>query len=114
MICLTQRYAGGNTIKRDVPTIDGTSMEAVLYCIKEFQETANELEYTTGGELFSSFRRILRGAAKDDWDIVISQIEDRNDITFALSLERWKSEMIYQGLVKYWWTIWNKLPSHVK
>jgi hypothetical protein len=46
------------------------SIEAALYCIREFQEITNELNYNTGDELFKNFRRILRGAAKDDWDSI--------------------------------------------
>jgi hypothetical protein len=40
---LTQTYADGCTVKHDVPTTDGTRIEAVLYCIREIQETADAL-----------------------------------------------------------------------
>jgi hypothetical protein len=56
---LTQFYVDGSTVKREAPTMDGTSMEAVLYCILEFQEIANKLNYTTADEFFNDFRRIL-------------------------------------------------------
>jgi hypothetical protein len=85
--------------------MDGSSIEAVLYCIHEFQETADELDYNTGAELFTNFRRVLRGAAKDDWDSVISNIPNHTQATFLLALERWRSEMILptarQTLVDY-------------
>jgi hypothetical protein len=52
--------------------MDGTSMEMVFYCNREFQEVCDKLNFDTGPELYLTFCRILRGAAKDDWDIVIS------------------------------------------
>jgi hypothetical protein len=55
--------------------MDGTSMEVVLYCIREFQEIANKLNFDAGAELFTAFCWILRGAAKDDWDIAITQLQ---------------------------------------
>jgi hypothetical protein len=50
-------HADGRTVEWDVPTMDGASMEVVLYCI----------------ELFNNFCHILCGAAKDDLDSVIAQ-----------------------------------------
>jgi hypothetical protein len=58
-IKIQQTYADGSTIKGEVPTMDGASIEAVLYCIREFQETADELDYNTGAELFTNFHRVL-------------------------------------------------------
>jgi hypothetical protein len=55
--------------------MDGTSMEVVLYCIREFQEIANKLNFDAGAELFTAFCQILRGAAKYDWDIAITQLQ---------------------------------------
>jgi hypothetical protein len=79
---LQQRYANNNTVKRHVPTMDGVSIEATLYYIHEFQEVAISLNYDTGPELFDNFQRILRGAAKDDWDSVIATIPVRTKVSF--------------------------------
>jgi hypothetical protein len=102
---LTQTYADNQTIKRDVPTMDGTSIEAVLYCIREFDKIAGELEFTTADELYINFRRVLCGAAKDDWDSIATEVADRTPVTFLVNLDRWKSEMILptarQTLVDY-------------
>jgi hypothetical protein len=72
---------------------------------REFQELADELSYNTGNELFNNFRRILRGAAKDDWDSVIAPLQNRTPATFLVTLDHWKSEMILptarQTLVDY-------------
>jgi hypothetical protein len=54
--------------------MDGVSIEAVLYCICEFEELAKDLNFNTGNELFSNFCRILGGAAKDDWDTITNPI----------------------------------------
>jgi hypothetical protein len=91
---LQQRYAYNVQSKRGVPTMDGVSIKATLYCIREFQEEAISLNFDTGPELFDNFRRILRGAAKDDWDSVIATIPARTDVSFNQALENWKSEMI--------------------
>jgi hypothetical protein len=78
--------------------MDGASMEAVLYCIHEFQETANEINFEinfdTGNELFNNFCHILRGAAKDDWDSGIALIQNPTPVAFLVTLDQWKSEMI--------------------
>jgi hypothetical protein len=67
--------------------MDGTSIEAVLYCIREFQETANEITFNTGDKLFTNFRCTpLRGAVKDDWDSVIAPIQHRTPATFHVAL----------------------------
>jgi hypothetical protein len=63
------------------------------------------LNFDTGPELFDNFRRILRDAAKDDWDWAIGSIPTRNDATFQQAIELWKNEMIlptaHQNLVDY-------------
>jgi hypothetical protein len=113
---LTQTYADGRTVKREVPTMDGTSIEAVLYCIREFQEIADELNYNTGDELFNNFRSVLRGAAKDDWDSVIAPLQNRTPATFLVNLNQWKSEMILptacQTLVDYLETLIKPLQMN--
>jgi hypothetical protein len=53
----------------------------------------------------NSFQRVLRGAAKDDWEIVIAPLQLRTQATFLISLAPWKTEMIlptaWQTLVDY-------------
>ena len=56
---LQQTYADGRTLKRDNPITDGASIESLLYCLRGFLETARELDFTTGPELFNNFRRTL-------------------------------------------------------
>ncbi len=85
-------YADGRTEKRETPCTDGASIEAILYCLREFLETAKELNFDTTDELFNNFRRILRGAAKDNWDIIIMNIPNPA-ICFA-AIEEWKTEII--------------------
>jgi hypothetical protein len=105
---LTQMYADGTTVKRDIPQMDSTSIEAVLHCIQEYQETADEINLD-GDELFINFRRTLCGIAKDDWDSVTALINNRTLATFLVALENWKSDMILptaeQTLVDYLETI---------
>jgi hypothetical protein len=86
--------------------MDGASMEAVMYCICKYQETANEIIFDTGNELFSKFCHILHiGVAKDDWDSIIAPIQNCTPAAFLVILEWWKSEMILPQLIKHWWTI---------
>jgi hypothetical protein len=54
-VSLQQTYADGRTVKGDVPTTDGTSIEEILYCIREFSGTATALNFHTGDELFGNF-----------------------------------------------------------
>jgi hypothetical protein len=91
---LTQTYAGGRTVKRDTPTMDGASIQAVLQCIREFDELASDLNFDTGNKLFSNFCRILRGAAKDEWDTISNPIQNCTRATFNTALETLKAEMI--------------------
>jgi hypothetical protein len=48
---LIQMYADGTTVKQDIPQTDGTSIEAMLHCIQEYQETADEINLD-GDKLF--------------------------------------------------------------
>jgi hypothetical protein len=85
---------GGRTIKRNVPTMDGVSIEATLYCIREFQEISLALNFDTGPELFNNFCHTLQGVAKDDWDSVITLIPICTNVAFFQALDLWKNEMI--------------------
>jgi hypothetical protein len=64
--------------------MDGTSIEAVLYCIHKFQETADEIAFNTGDELVAHFLCTLHGAAKDDWYSVIAPIQHCTPVTLSL------------------------------
>ncbi len=68
LMYMQQNYDDGTKEKMGTPIIDGRSVEAYLYGLHEFQETAGELNYDSGDELFKYFRRILRGTVRDDWD----------------------------------------------
>jgi hypothetical protein len=76
---LGQTYVGGRVVKNDAPTMDGASIEAVIYCIHAFEEIASDLEFNTGSELFSNFCCVLRGAAKDN-----RNFWDHNMLTYCL------------------------------
>ncbi len=70
-----------------------TMMEE-LYCIQEFQEAVDQLNFDTGNERFSNFSQVLRGAAEHNWDLVISNVQNCTPAIFIAALEQWKSEMI--------------------
>jgi hypothetical protein len=59
LVKLQQTYADGRTVERDVPTMNGVSIEAALYCIREFQEITLTLNFDTGPELFDNFCHTL-------------------------------------------------------
>jgi hypothetical protein len=61
---ILQTYVDGRVVKREIPTMDGTSMEAVFYCIRGFQETCDELNFNNGPKLHSTFCCILRRCAE--------------------------------------------------
>jgi hypothetical protein len=63
---LGQTYVGGRVVKNDAPTMDGASIEAVIYCIHAC-------------ELFSNFCCVLLGAAKDN-----RNFWDHNMLTYCL------------------------------
>jgi hypothetical protein len=60
-------------------------LEAVLYCIQEFKEAAAQLDL-----------------AKDDWDLVIVNVQNCIPTTFDAALEQWKSEMILATTWQTW------------
>jgi hypothetical protein len=92
---LQQTYADRRTLKRDIPTTDGTNIDEILYCLREFQETATTLNFDTGDELFSNFCCNLRSAAKDDWDLVMANVPNQTPpATFLTAIETWKRELI--------------------
>jgi hypothetical protein len=96
------------------PIIDGRSVEATLYGLHEFRETAEELTFDTGDELFKYFRRILRGTVKDDWDTIVTDngfdvVNGKTEADFNQCLSEWKltfvTEDSRQELVDYLQTV---------
>jgi hypothetical protein len=59
LIQLQQKYYDVTKEKMGTPIINGCSVEANLYGLHEFQETAEELTFDTGDELFKYFCCIL-------------------------------------------------------
>jgi hypothetical protein len=53
MVRLEQNYEDGSEQKWEVPTADGSSIEATLYVICEFNEITTELQSYTPLELFN-------------------------------------------------------------
>jgi hypothetical protein len=102
-----QNYLMEEPRSRKSPALaDGASIEAILYCGREFLETAKELDFDTGDKLFNNFCHILQGPAKDNWDIVIlMHIPNRTPALFFAAIEAWKAEMIMpsarQNMVDY-------------
>jgi hypothetical protein len=92
-ISLQQAYVD-RTVKPEVPTMDGASIEEIIYCLREFHEASTALEFNTGDELFTNFRHTLQSAAKVDWDIVIKNIPNRTPSIFYAAIEAWKNELI--------------------
>jgi hypothetical protein len=60
--------------KPEVPSTYGANIEKILYCVSKFLEAATALNFDTGDELFTNFRRIPLSTAKDDWDHVTQRI----------------------------------------
>jgi hypothetical protein len=111
---LQQTYDDDTKEKLETPIIDGRSVEANLYSLREFRETAEELTFDTGDELFKYFRRILRSTIKDDWDTVVTDngfdgVNGKTEIDFANCLREWKltfvTEDSRQELVDYLQTV---------
>eukprot|EP00978_Attheya_sp_CCMP212_P038013 scaffold184224_cov24-Attheya_sp.AAC.2 len=42
--------------------------EAMIRTVREFDEVADDLEFTEANEKFTNFRKCLRDVAHDDWD----------------------------------------------
>jgi uncharacterized membrane protein YgcG len=95
---LTQVYADGCTVKRDVPTMDGASIKAVLYYIREFQATTNRINFGTSGKKSTTF--VVCYVVQR-----MTPIQNCTPAAFLVALECCKSEMILpiacQTLVDY-------------
>jgi hypothetical protein len=107
---LQQVYDDGTREKLETPIIDGRSVEANLYGLREFLETSEELTFDTGDELFKYFRRTLQLTIKDDWDTVVFDngfdgIINKTENDFLHCIRLWKltfvTEDSRQELVDY-------------
>eukprot|EP00978_Attheya_sp_CCMP212_P011224 scaffold27572_cov24-Attheya_sp.AAC.1 len=63
---LEQLYDGKR--KNEVPLFYGGDAEAMIHTVREFDEVADDLEFTEAHEKFTNFRKCLRDVARDDWD----------------------------------------------
>lgn len=61
---LSQSYEDGVTRKDMVPRFDGMHIENLFETELAFRDVAEDLEFTTGPELFSNFRKCLTGTAR--------------------------------------------------
>ncbi len=60
MVKLQQSYANNRVDKLETPTpTEGSIIEQILYCIREFLETASQRNFDTGPELLDNFHHIL-------------------------------------------------------
>jgi hypothetical protein len=105
-----QDYDDDTNEKLQTPIIDGRSVEANLYGLREFQETAEELSFDTGDELFKYFRRILKNTIKDDWITIVTDngfdgVNNKTENDFLFCIRAWKltfvTEDSRQDLVDY-------------
>ena len=63
--------ADGSVGKCTLPSSDYSSVENLLYCLKEFQEAATE--YNWNGQVrFNKYRKTLVGDARETWDSAIA------------------------------------------
>eukprot|EP00978_Attheya_sp_CCMP212_P011622 scaffold28764_cov30-Attheya_sp.AAC.2 len=65
---LEQLYDDGKR-KNKVPLFYGGDAEAMIHTVKEFDEVADDLEFTEAHAKFINFRKCLHDVAHDDWDI---------------------------------------------
>jgi hypothetical protein len=110
LIRLQQDYDDDTNEKLQTPIIDGRSVESNLYGLREFQETAEELSFNTGDELFKYFRRILQSTTKDDWITMVTDngfdgVNNKTENNFLLCICAWKLTFVTkdacQELVDY-------------
>eukprot|EP00978_Attheya_sp_CCMP212_P003509 scaffold7233_cov63-Attheya_sp.AAC.8 len=54
--------------KNEVPLFYGSNAEAMIHTVREFDEVADDLEFTEAHEKFTNFRKCLCDVAHGDWD----------------------------------------------
>eukprot|EP00978_Attheya_sp_CCMP212_P014097 scaffold35784_cov27-Attheya_sp.AAC.1 len=64
---LEQLYDDGKR-KNEVPLFYGGDAEAMIHTVREFDEVADDLEFTEAHKKFTNFRKCLHDVARDDWD----------------------------------------------
>jgi hypothetical protein len=95
MVKLQQTYADRRIEKLESPATEGSSIEHILCCTREFLEIASQLSFDMGPELFNNFFCILWSMVKDDWDLVIALApQPRTLAIFFAALDKWKRELI--------------------
>eukprot|EP00978_Attheya_sp_CCMP212_P045637 scaffold354410_cov40-Attheya_sp.AAC.1 len=105
---LTQRleqflYDDGKR-KNEVPLFYGGDAEAMIRTVREFDEVADDLEFTEAHEKFTNFRKCLRDVARDDWDTA-KVGQDMTIAGFKAMMYAWKlmilPEDIYEAQKSY-------------
>lgn len=76
--------AGGPDLKREHPTADGENLEALLYCLKEFNEMATHLQFD-GADHFDQYCQTLREPLRTQWD---GQV-----VGVAQTIPNWRAEL---------------------
>jgi hypothetical protein len=95
IVKLQQTYTDGRTVKRKNLYTDGSSIEVILYCLREYLDMATELNFGTGNKHFNNFCHTLQGAAKDDRGLVLQHVpQPRTPILFYAAIKEWKAELI--------------------
>eukprot|EP00978_Attheya_sp_CCMP212_P011916 scaffold29619_cov63-Attheya_sp.AAC.11 len=64
---LEQLYDDGKR-KNEVPLFYGGDVEVMICSVREFDEVADDFEFTEAQEKFTNSRKCLRDVACDDWD----------------------------------------------
>eukprot|EP00978_Attheya_sp_CCMP212_P002118 scaffold4359_cov53-Attheya_sp.AAC.1 len=100
---LEQLYDDGKR-KNEVPLFYGGDAEAMIRTVREFDEVADDLEFTEAHEKFTNFRKCLRNVAHDDWDTA-KVGQDMTIAGFKATVYAWKlmilSEDIYEAQNNY-------------
>ena len=89
---LTQNFDDGSMVKRECPAVDGSSIEALFYGVEEFGEACKGLQWDAFEELSDGFRLILRGTARERWDMTVGSIpeaDELNQARFQTAINDW-------------------------
>eukprot|EP00978_Attheya_sp_CCMP212_P002317 scaffold4796_cov57-Attheya_sp.AAC.5 len=100
---LEQLYDDGKR-KNEVPLFYNGDAEAMICTVREFDEVADDLEFTEVHEKFTNFRKCLRDVARDDWDTA-KVGQDMTIAGFKATMYAWKlmilPEDIYEAQKNY-------------
>eukprot|EP00978_Attheya_sp_CCMP212_P010935 scaffold26612_cov56-Attheya_sp.AAC.3 len=78
-----QLYEDGKRKNEVLPLFYGGDAEVMIHTVQEFDEVADDLEFTEAHEKFTNFRKCLYDVACDDWDTV--KVRQVNTIAEDLS-----------------------------